>query len=204
MSLLEERLQAPTHFGAMEAPSAVGAVGNPACGDVLTLYLRIREGIIEEASFESIGSRFQLATASVLCDCVEGLRIDEAKERSAEDLLDKLPGLPPRNRYLARLAGDALRRALHRYAHGAKPQPGSDLKELTPEQARRFVASHLQARSMATLEIEAMAEAEGYHLPGGTARCLSKLKREGFVVSRMSDDRRSWRWQLATGQQSAA
>lgn len=197
MSLLADRLRQPSHFGAMEAPSAVGAVGNPACGDVLTLYLRIRDDRVVAASFESIGSRYQLATASVLCESVEGLPLDEARDCSPEELLAQLPDLPARNRYLAYLAVDALHRAMQRYRSGSPSETGSRLRELAPDEAQSFVTTLLKARSMATLEVEAMAEAEGFRLPGGAARCLSQMKREGRIVSQMSDDRRSWRWRLA-------
>ncbi len=197
VSLLEQRLQEPAHLGPMESPSAVGAVGNPACGDVVTLYLRIEDGRIRQASFESIGSRYQLATASVLCDCVLGQKLEEAKQRGPDCVLKRLPDLPARNRYLAHLAIDALQRAIYRYESKTPAVHSDALRELDEEQARAFVRTLLGARPMATLEVEAMAEAEGYRLPGGTARFLSRLRKEGLIVSRMSDDMRSWRWSMA-------
>lgn len=196
-SLLDERMSTPTHVGAMDSPSAVGAVGNPACGDVVTLYLRIDDGRIVDASFESIGSRYQLATASVLCDCVIGQDLDGARRRTSRCVLDKLPDLPQRNRYLARLAIDALQRALDRHERGEPAVADEALEALDDERATHFVATVLRARPMATMELEAMAEAEGYRLPGGTARFLSQLRGEGLVRSEMSDDHRAWRWSLA-------
>ncbi len=195
MTLLQDRIDEPLHLGPMVGPSAVGAVGNPACGDVVTLYLRIDEGTIQEASFESIGSKYQLATASVLCDCVVGQRIDEARARTPHCVLEKLPDLPDRNRYLAHLAIDALRRALDRFEKGTTTEH-EDLAELNAEDGQNFVMTLLAARPMGTLEVEAMVAADGSRLPGGAARFLSKLRRAGLIKSAMSDDRRSWRWSI--------
>lgn len=195
MSLLDDRIQQPTHFGPMADADAVGAVGNPACGDVLTVYLKIRDGRIEAASFESIGSVYQLATASVLCECIEGRDLEHATARSPECVTKRLPDLPESKHYLARLAIDALRRAIDRHREGPRP-PAEDLAELALEDAAAFVTTLLRARPLATLEVEAMAEAEGYHLPGGAARCLSRLRQEGTIMSAMSQDRSSWRWRL--------
>ncbi len=195
MTLLQERIDHPLHLGPMVGPSAVGAVGNPACGDVVTLYLRIKDGAITEASFESIGSKYQLATASVLCDCVVGNRLDAARLRTPDCVLEKLPDLPLRNRYLAHLAIDALQRALERFERGSEP-PTDHLQQLSDDHAQKFVMDLLSARPMGTLEVEAMVEAEGFRLPGGPARFLSSLRRQGLIASAMSDDHRSWRWSV--------
>ncbi len=195
MTLLQERIDEPLHLGPMDDPSAVGAVGNPACGDVVTLYLRIDDGAITEASFESIGSKYQLATASVLCDCVVGNRLDAARLRTPDCVLEKLPDLPRRNRYLAHLAIDALRRALDRYERGSETQT-DDLAVLADDDGERFVVTLLAARPMGTLEVEAMVAADGFRLPGGAARFLSRLRRQGLIESAMSEDHRSWRWSV--------
>ncbi len=197
MSLLQERIDEPLHLGPMASPSAVGAVGNPACGDVVTLYLRIDDGHIQSASFESIGSKYQLATASVLCDCVVGNDLATARARTPHCVLEKLPDLPARNRYLAHLAIDALRRALDRFERGSV-QAHDGLEELAAADATRLVTHLLSARPMGTLEVEAMAEADGFRLPGGAARFLSGLRRQGLIQSAMSDDHRSWRWSLTS------
>ncbi len=189
----------PVHMGPMQSPSAVGAVGNPACGDVVTLYLRIEDGVIEEASFESVGSRYQLATASVLCDCVLGQAVEEAHQRTPQCVLEKLPDLPARNRYLAHLAIDALRRALNRYLRGEPGPEDAVLEHIDADEARDVVQRLLKTSDLGTMEIEAMLEAEGYRVPGGVARLLSGMRREGLVVSRMSKDKRSWRWGLTPG-----
>jgi nitrogen fixation NifU-like protein len=102
----------PTHFGKLDNPTGVGAVGNPACGDVVTLQVRLRGDTVEIAVFESIGSTFQLATASVLCDVVVGMPANDVLAMSARPVIDRLEGLPRAKYHLARLALDALQLAV--------------------------------------------------------------------------------------------
>lgn len=93
-------MREPLHQGAIPHADAVGAVGNPACGDVVTLYLDIEDGVVRQAGFESVGSVYQLATASVLCDCVLGGDLRQARQRTPTCILERLPDLPARHRYL--------------------------------------------------------------------------------------------------------
>jgi len=191
--LLQDRMRRPTHLGVMEDADARGAVGNPACGDVVTLYLRIRDGRIEDASFESIGSAYQLATASVLCDCVSGNTVAEARARGPDCVLKRLPDLPRRFHYLAHLAVDALALALDDWEHGrgeAAPVEAAD-----DGAAREFVDRLLQEGGRwSTLEVEAMARGGGVPLPPPPVRFLSTLRREGRIQGEMDVARRSWVW----------
>ena len=110
--LLDERMQMPLHHGPMEQADGVGAVGNPACGDVVTVYVRLHGDVVEEARFESMGSPFQLATASVLCDVACGRTIAEVLSMGSRPVIDRLDGLPRAKYHLARLALDALQLAV--------------------------------------------------------------------------------------------
>ncbi len=112
MSLLEARMADPTGHGVLEDADGVGAVGNPACGDVVTFHVRVRGDVVEEASFESMGSPYQLATASVLCDVAIGQSISEILGMSAKPIVEKLDGLPREKFHLARLALEALQLAV--------------------------------------------------------------------------------------------
>ena len=196
MSLLQERLRDPVHLGAVEAATHVGAVGNPACGDVVTLHLRVRDGRIEAAGFESIGSAYQLATASVLCDCVLGQTVEEALARSPSCVLKRLPDLPERYRYLARLGIEALHRALIE-PDGDAPAAEETLREAGSEEAAALVLGLLaDGRAWSTREVEAMARADGLRLPGSALRFLSTMRREGRVEGRMSVRHRTWLWSV--------
>lgn len=197
VSLLEERIRTPLHQGIMHDADAKGAVGNPACGDVVTVYLRIRDGRIEAASFESIGSAYQLATASVLCDCIAGQTVDEASARGPNCVLKRLPDLPTNKRYLARLAIDALQRAFA--DHAARQAGGATRVEgrrpVEGDEAESFVLGLLaNGRPWGTQEILAMAAADRVKLPSPVARFLAGLRRRGIIEGQMDPATRSWRW----------
>lgn len=192
--MLQQRIREPLHQGALQGADAVGAVGNPACGDVVTLYLGIEDGVIRRAGFESIGSVYQLATASVLCDCVLGGDLRQARERTPTCVLEKLPDLPQRHRYLARLAIEALGRALDQFENKAIPlQEGETC--LDPEAARTLVLALLgDGRRWSTRELEARVQAEGGRLPEAPVRFLSRLRRDGEVAGKMDVEHRVWQW----------
>lgn len=194
VSLLEDRMRQPTRLGSLPSANAVAAVGNPACGDVVTLYMRIEDDVINDASFESLGSAYQLATASVLCDCVVGQHVDEARSRTTACILDKLPDLPQRHRYLARLSLDALRKALDVWHHGA-PEPGREGTAIDVDGGRAFVRRILgNGRAWTTREVDAMAEAEAITLPCATVRFLSEMQRAGLIAGQMDVERRIMVW----------
>lgn len=187
-------MRAPLHQGAIEHADAVGAVGNPACGDVVTLYLGIEDGVVRRAGFESVGSVYQLATASVLCDCVLGGDLRQARERTPGCVLERLPDLPARHKYLARLAVEALARALDQYERGGARRTDED-PCLDPGDARELVVSLLgDGRRWSTREVEARVQAEGYRLPEAPVKFLSRLRREGAIDGAMDLEHRAWQW----------
>lgn len=186
----------PVHWGEIVGQTGRGAIGNPACGDVLTIFLRVDEGRIQEAGFKSSGSAHQLATASVLCDCVRGQTPDEARRRTPTCVLEKLPDLPENKRYLARLAIDALNRALDDDVRRQDPcEPESRLETLSEAAAKEAILELLAfERKWGTQEIEALIAADGKRLPQTPLRMLSALKREGLIAGEMGAS--SYRWWL--------
>lgn len=196
VSLLQDRMAAPRHHGPMSDATHVGAVGNPACGDVVTLYVRLADDRIQAASFESIGSPYQLATADVLCDCIQGQAVADALRRGPDCVLDRLPDLPAKQRYLARLAIDALHRAFDGGAHSTPTEDAAgDWRVLDDAEAAAFVKRCLRgAKRLRTLQVHALAEAEGVRLPGSTLQCLASLRREGAIAGEMDLERKTWCW----------
>ena len=185
----------PRHLGPLPAANSNAAVGNPACGDVLTLHLRIDGETIHEARFESLGSAFQLATASVLCDALGGLPVADAEALAPEAILVALPELPQQHNYLARLAIDALRRALADWRHGGRV--GARHVAVDESGGRSFVRRILgNGRRWTTREVEAMAEAEAIALPYVAVKFLATLRREGLIKGEMDVARHSWTWWL--------
>lgn len=192
VGLLQERMRQPLHLGPPEGATHQGAVGNPACGDVLTLSLRIRNDRIEAAGFESMGTAYGLATADVLCDCIQGQTVAEALARGPNCILEQLPDLPQRHRYLARLALDAVRRAVH------TPPPREDTAAVDLDGARSFVRRILgNGQGWTTAEVVAMAEAEALEFPGAPARLLATMVQDGVIRSEMDVARKAMVWRLA-------
>ncbi len=193
VALLDERMAHPTHQGSMADATGVGAVGNPACGDVITLYVKVVEGVIAQASFESTGSAYQLATASVLCDCITGQTVDEARRRRMDCITDRLPDLPTNKQYLARLAVDAVSRALddhERRAAGLEPEEPT---RATPEEAEVYVVGMLaNGRPWGTAELDAMARADGMAWPVPLAKFLADLRGRNVIAGDLVGT--SWRW----------
>lgn len=117
----------PHNVGKMENPDAVATEGSPACGDQVTVYLKVDEDkhIIEDISFLSYGCASNIATASIITDLAKGKSLDKAKKISWRDAMEALDGLPPVKVHCSVLAADTLQTAISNYeiAHGLKEVP---------------------------------------------------------------------------------
>ena len=105
----------PRNMGEIEDPSGVGEVGNPACGDVMRLYLKIENGTIIDAKFKTFGCGAAIASSSMTTELIKGKSIDEALAISNEAVAEALGGLPPAKQHCSVLAEEALRAALEDY-----------------------------------------------------------------------------------------
>ncbi len=102
----------PRNVGEMENPDGVGHVGNPVCGDIMELYLRIKESTITDAKFKTSGCGAAIATSSMVTEMVKGKTIDEALEISNRAVAEALGGLPPVQMHCSVLAEEALKSAI--------------------------------------------------------------------------------------------
>lgn len=122
-----ELFRNPKNLGRMENADATAQAGSPACGDVISLYLRIvqKDGVevIEDAKFESYGCAANIAAASMLTEMIKGKTVREAWEVEWQEVAEALGGLPPVKRHCSILAVGALRRAIRAYYgdRGRKP-----------------------------------------------------------------------------------
>ena len=106
----------PRNVGKIENPNAIGEVGNPACGDIIKLFLRINpEGIIEDISFETFGCGAAIATSSMTTEMVKGKHIDEALKVTGDIVAEELGGLPASKMHCSNLASEALHKAINEY-----------------------------------------------------------------------------------------
>ena len=105
----------PRNVGEMENPDGVGKVGNPVCGDIMNLYLRVKDGVITDATFKTFGCGAAIATSSMVTELVKGKTIDEALAVSNRAVAEALGGLPPIKMHCSVLAEEALKAAIDDY-----------------------------------------------------------------------------------------
>jgi nitrogen fixation NifU-like protein len=105
----------PRNVGEIENPDGTGHVGNPICGDVMELYIRVKNGVIADAKFKTFGCGAAIATSSMLTEMVIGKSIEEALKISNRAVAEALGGLPPIKMHCSVLAEEALRSAINDY-----------------------------------------------------------------------------------------
>jgi nitrogen fixation protein NifU and related proteins len=110
-----EHFKNPRNVGEIENPDGVGRVGNPICGDVMELYLKIKDGIIVDAKFKTFGCGAAIATSSMATEMVKGKSIEEALKISNKAVAEALDGLPPAKMHCSSLAEEALKSAIDDY-----------------------------------------------------------------------------------------
>jgi nitrogen fixation NifU-like protein len=105
----------PINTGRMENPDGVGEVGNARCGDIMKIYLRIRDEVIEDVSFETFGCASAIASSSMVTEMVKGLTVEQALAISNKDVVKALGGLPPQKIHCSLLAEEGIRAAIEDY-----------------------------------------------------------------------------------------
>jgi nitrogen fixation NifU-like protein len=105
----------PRNVGAVENADGVGKVGNPVCGDIMELTIKVKDGRIEDAKFRTFGCGAAIATSSMVTELVKGRTIDEALEISNKAVVEALGGLPPVKMHCSVLAEQALKSAIEDY-----------------------------------------------------------------------------------------
>ncbi|MEW6033232.1 MAG: Fe-S cluster assembly scaffold protein NifU [Chloroflexota bacterium] len=105
----------PRNAGEMENPDGTGHVGNPVCGDIMELYIRVRDETIVDAKFRTLGCGAAIASSSILTEMVKGKSIAEALHISNRAVAEALDGLPPTKMHCSMLAEQALRLAINDY-----------------------------------------------------------------------------------------
>jgi nitrogen fixation NifU-like protein len=110
----------PHNVGVMEDPDGVGEVGNPVCGDVMKIYIKVKDDRIEDIKFQTLGCGAAIATSSMVTDLAKGKTLDEALTITRDAVATELDGLPPAKMHCSNLAADALHAAIAEYR---KKQP---------------------------------------------------------------------------------
>jgi len=110
-----EHFMNPKNVGTLKDADTIIEEGNPVCGDMLRMYLKIRDGKIKDIKFLSFGCAANIATASVITELAKGRTLEEAKEITMKEVAENLDNLPRIKMHCAALAAKALQKAIEEY-----------------------------------------------------------------------------------------
>jgi nitrogen fixation NifU-like protein len=110
-----EHFKNPRNVGDMEKPDGIGHVGNPVCGDIMELYIKVKDNIITDAKFKTFGCGAAIATSSMVTEIVKGKTLEAALKVTNQSVVDALDGLPKVKLHCSVLAEQALKRAVDDY-----------------------------------------------------------------------------------------
>lgn len=114
-----EHFEHPRNMGEIKNPSGVGMVGNPICGDIMKLFIKVKKKkdkeILEDIKFKTLGCAAAIATSSMITELAKGKTTDEALKITRADVSDALGKLPPIKEHCSNLAAEALHKAIEDY-----------------------------------------------------------------------------------------
>ena len=105
----------PRNVGEIENADGVGEVGNAKCGDIMKIYLKIDDGVVTDAKFNTFGCGAAIATSSMATEMIKGKPIDEALQLTNKAVAEALDGLPPVKMHCSNLAQEAINSAIDDY-----------------------------------------------------------------------------------------
>ena len=105
----------PRNVGEIENPDGVGQVGNAKCGDIMKMYLKIKDGKIEDVKFETFGCGSAIASSSMATEMIKGKTIDQALAVTNRQVVDALGGLPAHKLHCSVLAEESIKSAIKDY-----------------------------------------------------------------------------------------
>jgi len=116
----------PRNMGDIKDADAVGTVGNPACGDVMRLYIKVEDDKIAEAKFKTFGCGAAIATSSMATEMIKGKTVNESLKITNEAVAEALDGLPPNKMHCSVLAQEAIEAAINNYKEKSDKDQKSD------------------------------------------------------------------------------
>jgi nitrogen fixation NifU-like protein len=110
-----DHFENPRNVGEMSDANGIGEVGNPTCGDITKIFLKIEDDIIKDIKFKTFGCAAAIASSSMLTEMAKGKTIDEALQITDEAVAEMLDGLPPQKMHCSNMAADAMHAAVEDY-----------------------------------------------------------------------------------------
>ena len=110
-----DHFQHPRNVGKIDDADGIGEVGNAKCGDIMRMYIKVKDGVITDCKFNTFGCGSAIATSSMATELIKGKPISEALELSNKAVVEALDGLPPHKIHCSVLAEEAVRAAVKDY-----------------------------------------------------------------------------------------
>lgn len=117
-----EHFRNPRNMGEIPDADGVGTVGNPVCGDLMTIYIKVKDNRLEDIKFKTFGCGSAIATSSMITELAKGKTLEEGMKITRANVADSLGGLPPVKMHCSNLAADALHAAIEDYYKKQKPK----------------------------------------------------------------------------------
>lgn len=131
--ILIDHFKNPRNQGELKDASGVGDVGNPICGDMMKIYIKVEkengQDIIKDVKFQTLGCAAAIASTSMLTEMVKGMKVDDALKITREQIAEKLGGLPKEKIHCSILATEGLKKAIAQY-RGEKINKTAEEKEV--------------------------------------------------------------------------
>ena len=140
-----EHFANPHNVGEIEDASGIGDVGNPVCGDIMRMYIKVEDGVIVDAKFKTFGCGAAIATSSMATDLVKGKTVEEALAVTNNAVAEALGGLPPVKMHCSVLAEQALRKAINDYLTKSTGQGLPGFNPDAEEEHEHLVEEHAHA-----------------------------------------------------------
>ena len=119
-----EHFTSPKNVGELENADGEGRVGNPVCGDMMAMQIKVDDGVITDVKFRTFGCGAAIATSSIVTEMAKGMTLEEAEAITNEDVAEALGGLPTNKMHCSNLAADALHNAIEDYRRKAAGEDG--------------------------------------------------------------------------------
>lgn len=110
----------PRNVGEIKDADGIGEVGNPVCGDMMTFYIKVKDGKLEDVKFKTFGCGAAIAVSSMVAEMAKGKTLDEAMLLTNAQVAETLGGLPPNKMHCSNLGADALHKAIENYRSKGK------------------------------------------------------------------------------------
>ncbi|WFN36950.1 Fe-S cluster assembly scaffold protein NifU [Methanomicrobium antiquum] len=126
-----DHFENPRNQGKIEDADGIGEEGNPTCGDIMKIYIKVSDNIIEDVKFQTFGCGAAVASSSMATELIKGKTLEEAWELSNKAVVEALEGLPPQKVHCSVLAEDAIHKAINDYRikQGLSPWEEKEGKE---------------------------------------------------------------------------